>query len=145
MLFGKTRKRLKDYQTLQKYAARLAAARQGREQTATGYSDTDRKSRAACLGECALKILEAVDKLQQEHAIIPGRLQYMIRCEKVQDPTGRKGFKYSVAYQATIDEPAYTEDQIREQVEDLARKLKMETEELFQKPERSENEEGTAE
>ena len=141
MVFGKTRKRIQDKITINKYRSRLKAARKIYTQTAEAYSDTDRKSRAAAAGECVLQALEGVGKLNLEHKLIEGTLEYMIDQRKVQDETGRKGFRYQIAYQVMADEPRFTEDEIREELEELAKKLKIETEELFGPEEPDGNEE----
>lgn len=141
MVLGKARKKLKDYQTLRKYAAKLAAARKVYTQTTEAYSDTDRKSRALTAGECVLKTLEAVGQLNLEHKLIPGTLEYMIDQQKVQDDTGRKGFRYQVAYQVSADEPRFTQEEIRAEIEDLAKRLKIENEYLFGKQEEEEEKE----
>ena len=130
-MFNKARKKLRDKRTVWKYKEQLQKERKYYSQTASGTSDTDRKSRALTVGECCLKTLEGVGALNLEHKLIPGTLEYMINQVKVQDDTGRKGFDYYVTYQVRADEPAYTEEQIKEKVKDLAGRLKIETEELF--------------
>ena len=82
--------------------------------------------------------------LNLQHALIPGTLEYIIDQQKVQDDTGRKGFRYQVTYAVKADEPAFTEEQIDEKCRELAGKLKLETEELFAK-EQAEDEDDAGE
>ena len=142
MVFGKGMKKLKDYQTLRKYAARLAAQRVTCSQTATRLCYTDHKSRVECVGECCLKILEKVEELRRTRPVMDNTLVFMITDQKVKDAAGIKGHQYQVSYQVTVDEQAYTEDEIKAEVTELAKKLKIETEELFRKPEETEEEHG---
>ena len=146
-MFNKTRKKLKDYQTLRKYAARLAAMRVTCSQTATRLCETDHKSRVEAVGECCMTILDKVEELRRTRKVMDRTLVFMISDQKVQDPTGKKGHQYQVSYQVTVDEPALTEEQIQEEVKELAEKLHMETEELFanDKVSRSGESEGMAE
>lgn len=134
-MFNKAKKKLRDRKTVAGYRDRLRAERKIYTQTAETYSDTDRKSRCLAVGECCIQTLEAIGQLNLQHRLIPGTLEYMIDQQKVQDETGRKGFRYQVQYMVRADEPAYTEDQIREKTEDLARRLHVETEEMFGKVE----------
>ena len=140
--WGKSKKKLKDLQQLYKYKCRLEAERKIYTQTAEAYSDTDRKSRCLTIGECCIQTLEAIGQLNLQHQLIPGTLEYMINQQKVKDDTGRKGFFYQVSYMVKADEPAYTDEQIKDKVKDLARRLKMETNELFAKQEEPEEKEG---
>ena len=133
MIFGKARKKARDIRTIRKYAQQLRRERKVYTQTAETYSDTDRKSRALAVGECCLKTIEAVRGMVKAHKMIPGSLEYMIDEMKVKDDSNRKGFKYRVSYMIMADEPRYTEEEIREEIEDLAKRLKIETEEIFGK------------
>lgn len=133
MVFGKTRKRIKDLTTVWKYRKRLEAQRKIYTQTSQAMSENDRKSRCMALGECALQNMEAVGALNLKHKLFPDSLHYMLTQQKVEDETGKKGFSYGVTYFVTADEPAYTQEQIRAEVETLAKQLKLETEELFGK------------
>ena len=93
------------------------------------------------MGECCIRTLEAIGKLNLEHKLIPGTLDYMIEQQKVVDETGRKGFEYRVTYCVTADEPAFTEEEIEKEVKELAEKLKIETAEMFRKAEEKEKQE----
>ena len=141
-MFNKTRKKLRDYQTLRRYAARLAAQRVTCSQTAKRLCYTDHKSRVEAVGECCMTILDAVEALRRSRKVMDNTLVFMLSDQKVQDPTGKKGHQYQVSYQVTVDEPAFTEDEIKEEVKKLAEKLHMETEELFRKPEEEEETDG---
>ena len=135
---GKLKRKREVVNTLRKYEIRLRKERKVYMKEAAAYSLSDRKSRAMALGECCLKILEDVKDLNGKHKLIDKSLEYMIDEQKVVDPDGRKGFKYRVIYSVLADEPRFTEEEIRRELEDTARRLKLETEELFRKEEADE-------
>ena len=130
-MFGKTRKKIDDLRTVWKYRRRLERERKCYTQTSQGISQNDRKSRCLTLGECALQNIEAVGALNLKHKLFPDSLHYMITQQKVEDETGKKGFQYGVTYYVTADEPAFTQEQIKEKVKDLMKRLKLETKEMF--------------
>ena len=132
-MFDKMKKKRDDIQTLRKYEARLRAMRKEYIQAADAYSLSDRKSRAAAVGECCLAIMDKVRELAGKHKLIEGSLEYMIDEQKHIDTDGRKGFHYMVTYHVVADEPKYTEEEIRAEIEDTAKRLRIETEELFKK------------
>ena len=142
VFFWKKRKQLKDWQTVRKYGERLRAERKIYTQTATTYSETDRKSRCLAVGECCIRALEAIGELNLQHRLVPGTLEYMINQQRVKDDTGKKGFRYDVTYQVKSEEPKYTEDEIRDELKDVAKRLKLETEEMFKEDEEEEEGEG---
>ena len=132
-IIGKLKRKREVVRTLRKYEIRLRKERKVYMKVAEAYCLSDRKSRAMTLGECCLKILEDVKELNTRHKLIDNSLEYMIDEQKVIDPDGRKGFKYKVLYSVLADEARFTEEEIRRELEDTARRLKLETEEIFRK------------
>jgi len=132
-IIGKLKRKREVVNTLRKYEIRLRRERKNYMKEAECYSLSDRKSRAMAVGECCLQVLEDVRELNRTHKLIDKSLEYMIDEQKVIDPDGRKGFRYRVIYSVLADEPKYSEAQIRAELEDTARRLKLETQEIFRK------------
>ena len=129
-----------DEMTVEKYRQRLQAEKKYYGQVATAKAANQRRSRGLALGEAALQIMDAARVAASKHHMIPGTLCYMLD-EQVIYPTGdrnRKEFLYKVEYQVQADEPAYNENEIKFLCEDLEKKLKLETDEMF--PEEPEKE-----
>lgn len=129
-----------DEMTVEKYRQKLKAEKKYYGQVATARAANQRRSRGLALGEIALQIMDGARAAAAKHKMIPGTLCYMLD-EQVIYPTGdksRKEFQYTVQYQVQADEPAYTENEIAILCEELEKKLKMETDEMF--PEEPEKE-----
>ena len=121
----------RDKKTLEKYAKRLKEARRCYIQTVTAIAVNQRKSRRVAAGECVLQAMDQVRALAKTKMLMDGSLEFMITEKKLIDPDGKKGFEYGVTYKVTSWEPNYTEDEIRENVEKLAKQLQEETDEMF--------------
>lgn len=129
-------KREKDRKTLLNYEKRLRKERKVYRQTFSAISESGRKNRALCIGECCLQAMEKLQELidsKKGVTFVPGSLYWTLNEKRVKDEDGEKGFEYSVMYTVMSSEPAFTEDEIRKALEDAAEKLGAETEELFRK------------
>jgi len=138
LIWQRRKKRERDRKTLLGYEKRLRAEKKAYVQAFSAFSETGRKNRALCIGECCLQAMEKLTELVNQQppvAFIPGSLFWNLNEERVKDEDGEKGFKYTVIYHVTSEEPAYTEEQIREKLMEAAEKLHAETEELFRKEE----------
>lgn len=124
-------KERKDQKTIQKYAEKMRKQGKAYMQTFSAFAINQRRSRAAAAGECVLQAMDAVRGLSRTKPLKDGTLDYMINEKKVQDPDGRKGFQYEITYRVVSYERAFTDDQIRKGTEELAEKLRKETEEMF--------------
>ena len=126
----------KDRATLRAYEKKLQAEKKHYTQTFEAYSETGRKNRALCVGECCLQAMEKLNDLVNREPKIPfvkGSLFFNMGEQRVKDEDGEKGFKYSVTYHLLSYEPAYTKDEIRAQLEEAAKRIGAETEEMFRK------------
>lgn len=130
--FYRKKKQMKDLQALRKYKQRLEAERKPYEKKAEIYTDTDRKSRCMGAGECVIQLLEQVAELNMKHKLIPGSLEWVIGQQKVQDDTGRKGFRYTVLAHVMADEPRWTAEEIRKEIEDTRKRMRLETAAMFE-------------
>ena len=122
-----------DEMTVEKYRQQLKEEKKPYGQVATVRAANQRRARGLALGEAALKIMDAVRETSRGHRLINGTLCYMLD-EQVEYPiTGvdRKEFVYTVKYQVLADEPAYTENEIELLCEDLAKRLQVETDEMY--------------
>ena len=133
---NKKQKIKRDKQTLKRYEQKLRRKPKDHTIGAEVYSDTDRKSRALALGECALQVMENFNQLQKEkleekHPLIEGSLFWMLKEDKVKDTDGRKGFHYRVMLKVQSAEPYYTEQEIREELHNTYLQFKAETDEMF--------------
>lgn len=99
-------------------------------------SATDRKSRAAALGECALQAMEALKQLQEEkekekHPLVEGSLIWRITEQKIKDTDGKKGFEYKVMLSVYSAEQRFTDEDIRKELHETYLQFKAETTEMF--------------
>lgn len=129
--FTREQKEAEDRKSLENYEERLKRTAKAKSQQFSAFAINQRKSRAAAIGECALQALDAVYALNKKTQLQTGTLVFLINENKVEDPDGKKGFQCSVTYRVVSYEPAYTEEEIREMVEDTRRKMAAETEEMF--------------
>lgn len=128
-----------DEMTVEAYRKDLENERKVYMMKSTARAINNRRARALAVGECALKIMDAVREVSKAHALLVGSLHYMID-EKVIYPVpgvnDRKEFEYDVMFQVTSNEKAWTKEEIEEKVGDLEFKLAMETDEMFPEDEK---------
>ena len=116
---------------LEKYGERLRKQNRAYMQEVSAFAVNQRRSRAAALGECALQAMDHLRGLAKTKPLMNGSLEYMIREKKVEDPDGKKGFEYTVAYRVVSYEKAFTEEQITEELNKTWEKMQMEIDERF--------------
>lgn len=134
----KFQKRRQDRKTIAGYEKRLKAERKVYTQQFSAFSETGRKNRALCVGECCLQAMEKLTELVNQKPPIPfvaGSLFFNLNEKRVKDEDGEKGFQYTVTYHLQSYEPAWTEEEIREKVEEAARRVKAETDEMYSRGE----------
>ena len=132
----KRQKIRQDRRTIRKYEQQLKNRPKEHEFIAEGYSQTDRKSRAICAGECVLQALEKLYELKDQrerdkHPLLDGSLFWTVHEQKVKDTTGKKGFHYGIAFHVQSDEPYYTQEEINAELKETYRRIKAETEEMY--------------
>lgn len=121
-----------DEMTVEKYRQQLKGEKKVYGQTASARAINQRRSRGLALGETALQIMDAVRELSRGHRLIPGTLCYMLEEQKILlSQKDRHEFLYTVKYQVTADEPAWTESEIEALCADLAERLRKETDEMY--------------
>ena len=128
-------KRSQDEETLAHYENRLRAKRKHYTQSTEAISAGGRRNRALALGECVLKLLDALEKEHFIHHFLQGTLAWNIFQDRTVDPDGVKGYKYTVAYHALADEQAMTEEEIKTEIEETRKKIEQETKEMFREEE----------
>ena len=69
------------------------------------YAQTGRRNQALALGECVLKLQDLVRETNKRHPLKADTIRYTVGERKVIDPTGRKGFHYTVTMSAESYEP----------------------------------------
>ena len=134
----------KDSKALKDYRKRLERERRAYMKEFEAFSVNQRRSRAAAIGECVLQAMDDVRGLARVKDLVNGSLEYMFNEQKVQDPDGRKGFKYSVAYRVVSTEPAHSKEDIDKEIEETFEKMMMETDEMFPQEEDQHAEEKTS-
>lgn len=130
----KFQKRMKDRKTIAGYEKRLRAERKVYTQSFSAISETGRKNRALCIGECCLQAMEKLTELvnkQPPVEFVKGSLFWNLGEQRVKDENGEKGFRYTVIYHVQSYEPAWTEEEIRQKVAEAARLVKKETDEMY--------------
>ena len=120
-----------DGKALKAYEKRMRTTMKNHGKRFDAFAINQRKSREAALGACALKALDAVRELMREKQLEPGTLWFMISESPVKDENGKKAFHCSVMYSVTGLEPAFTEEEIREEIENTFEKMMRETDELY--------------
>ena len=121
----------KDEKALKKYGERMHKEHKVYMQRFDAYAVNQRRSRAAAIGECALKAMDEVRGLAKTKPLMDGTLDYMITEQKVKDPDGKIGFHVSVTYRVASGEKARTEEQIQEELADTWKRMMLETDEMF--------------
>lgn len=124
-------KKSQDEETLAHYENRLRAKRKHYTQSTEAISAGGRRNRALAVGECVLKLLDALEKEHFIHHFLPGTLAWNIFQDRIVDPDGVKGYKYTVAYHALADEQALTDEEIEKELEETRKKIEAETAEMF--------------
>ena len=125
------RKRRADERTLVKYEKQLRNQRKEYGQYAQSYALTGRKNRAGAVGECVLKLLENLRKLNGEKKLLNGTLFWTVDEVHLKDTNGRKGYQYTVTWRVKSEEAAFTDEQIREEITKTEELIRRETDEMF--------------
>lgn len=133
---NKKQKIKKDQRTLQLYERQLRARRQEIGRMVECYSKSGRKNRIAAIGEGVLKLLEGLQKIQEEQErkkkpLLDGTLFWNVYEERVKDTDGVKGFHYKICFAVKSEDAYYTEEEIRQELRDTYHKLHAETEEMY--------------
>lgn len=121
----------KNRKALEAYEKQLRNRRQEYCQFAEAYSATGRRNRALAVGECVLKLLDELRKLNGDKRLLEGSLFWTVSEHRLRDTDGIKGFRYNVAYYVKSDEDYYTEEEIRAEIEKTKAVMDAETEEFF--------------
>lgn len=121
----------KNRKALTEYEKALRNRRREYCQVADAYSATGRRNRALAVGECVLKLTDALRKLNGEKTLLEGTLFWTVNEHRLKDTDGIKGFHYVVSYHVKSDEDFYTEDEIRQEIENTKAVMDAETEEFF--------------
>ena len=128
-------KKDRDRDTARAYEQKLKSTVKNFRLSAEAFTTGGKKNRALAVGGCILSVSEKLEKESVNHHFVEGSLGWNITEERVKDSEGNKGYRYQVTVVVATDEKAYTAEQIREQVEDLEKRLAAETEEMFSEDE----------
>ena len=129
--YAREMKEDRDRDTVAGYYGRLKNTKKHYSKSAEAFSTGGQKGRAMAIGACVLELLKALQKDAVEKKYLPGTLSWLIDEQRVIDPDGKKGYKYTVVYHAYADEQAVSDEEIKKEIEELTEKLRMETEEMF--------------
>lgn len=129
--FNRRKKIRDDGKLLKDYEKRMRNTMKNEGQTFDAFAINQRKSRELALGTCALKALDSVRELMRKKRLVPESLEFMISESPVKDENGKKAFHCRVMYKVTTFEPAYTEEEIRKEIEDTFEKMMRETDNLY--------------
>ena len=83
------------------------------------------------MGECILQLMEELRELNRKKTLLEGTLFWTINEQKVRDSDGKKGFHYLACWHVKSDEPFYTDEEIRKEIEETYRKMQLETDEMY--------------
>lgn len=128
---NKKQKTALDRKTIRDYENKLRARRKEYSQYAQTYSETGRRARALAAGEMMLQLTEQLKDLAHKKHLLEGSLSWTFNEQKVKDTDGKKGFHYLAAWGVNSDEPYYTEEEIRKELNETYRKIREETDEMF--------------
>ena len=142
--YNRKRKIADDSKRLKDYEKRMRNTMKNEGQAFDAFAVNQRKSRELALGTCALKALDSVRELMRKKRLVPESLEFMISESPVQDENGKKAFHCRVMYKVTTFEPAYTEEEIRKEIEDTFEKMMRETDNLYPAEEEDETEKDSA-
>lgn len=145
MPLTKREKQEQDELVLRKYEAQLRGRRVHYSQAAETYSTGGQKNRAMAAGAAVMEGFRMLEKLRREHPLVAGTLSWIIGEDRCVDPDGKKGYKYTVAYHVYADEPALTEEEIREEIDETRKRIEAETEEMYGPESAEDDEPGEAE
>ena len=129
--YARSMKEDRDMDTVIAYGEKLRRTGKMYSRKAEAYSTGGQKSRAYAIGACVLELVAQIEKDAKEKKFVPGTMEWTINEDRVKDEDGKKGYRYTVAFHVASEEKVYTEEQIREQVEDLRQRLAKETAEIF--------------
>ena len=126
----------KDRETLRAYEISLQNEKKHYMQTFEAVSETGRKNRALCIGECCLQAMEKLNELvnrQPPVQFVKGSLFWNLGEQRVKDEDGEKGFRYSVTFHVQSYERRWTDEEIKEKLMEAAKRIGAETDEMFRK------------
>lgn len=129
--FAYERKLETDEMTIRSYEMRLRAARKSYSKAAQAISQGGRKNRALSLGECCLKAIEELEKINGEHQLLQGTLTWQIMEEPKKDENGKRVYQHIVVFHVKADEPALEDGEIEAEVAETRRRIEQETREMF--------------
>lgn len=121
----------KDGKALEQYAKRLKNEHKVYIQMFDAYAANQRKSRAAAIGACVLQAMDELQGLWKTKPLREGSLEWNFAEQKIVDPDGKKGFHETVQYSVASGEPAYSEEEIRELIEDTRRRMELDLNEMY--------------
>lgn len=125
-------KEKEDRETLEGYRKELEKEKKVYMQKAVAYAINNRKARSLALGEAALQIMDKIRECSKGHQLLTNSLMYMLNEEVIRHPEEkRKEYRYTVMFQVTSNEKAWTKEEIDEKCSSLEERLKKETDELF--------------
>ena len=133
--YNRKKKIRDDGKLLKDYEKRMRNTMKNEGQTFDAFAINQRKSRELALGTCALKALDSVRELMRKKQLVPESLSFIISESPVLDENGKKAFHCRVMYSVTTFEPAYTEEEIRKEIEETFEKMMRETDKLYPAPE----------
>ena len=131
LAYNRKRKIREDGKKLKEYEHRLRITMKKAGQRFDAFAVNQRKSREAALGACALKALDSVRELMRSRELEPNSLEFMITECPTLDENGKKTFHCSVLYSVTTHERAYTDDEIKAEIEKTFEQMMRETDMLF--------------
>ena len=129
--FAYERKLETDEMTIRSYELRLRAARKSYSKAAQAISQGGRKNRALSLGECCLKAIEELEKINGTHQLLQGTLTWQILEEPKKDENGKRVYQHIVVFHVKADEPALEDGEIEAEVAETRRRIEQETREMF--------------
>lgn len=121
----------RDAKDLKAYRKRLEQEKLTYRQTFCMVAINQRREREAAIGKCALEAIEKIKELRDRKSLVPGSLYFALNEEKIKDPYGKKGYKYSVEFCVTSYEDAHSKEDIDKEIESTFEKMMAETDELF--------------
>lgn len=131
LAYNRKRKIREDGKKLKEYEHRMRITMKKEGRTFDAFAVNQRKSREAALGACALKALDSVRELMRSKELEPGSLEFMISECPTLDENGKKTFHCRVIYSVTTHERAYTDEEIRAEIEKTFEQMMRETDILF--------------
>lgn len=121
----------RDSKDLRKYRKRLENEMKNYRQAFSMVARNQKRDREEALGKCAMAALERVKELAAVKKLVAGSLEYAMNEEKITDPDGNVGFKYSVEFCVTSYEKAHSEEDIEAEIGKVFERMMAETDELY--------------